>query len=272
MRKRLPHDPRRRHPSGRGIADHRRPELDSKPGQERRHLPPPDSGRHPLAIQATIARIRRTPPGFTGVSVRTRRVRPRFRPRRIAANSRGPLSPGGRAGRAGHARAERRPGNAASRTDPTARPAAAPRRPGPRQALAYHDGIAPSLPTIRPRLRYHQTDRDRHAPRIDRPRLGESTRSTGAGPGRSSRSPAPVGAIRSVRHRGPRRRDQQGAVAGGASCPPPASPATRPGRRALRGPGFHVARERTQHRPRPGLLFGATSAHPANPEVPAGLH
>ena len=52
-------------------------------------------------IKATIARIQKQIPVFIGVSVRTRRVRPRFHPRATAAPSRGPSwSPGGvRAGR-----------------------------------------------------------------------------------------------------------------------------------------------------------------------------
>ena len=53
-----------------------------------------------LALLAAIARIQRNTPAFIGVSVRTRRVRPRLHPRATAAHRRGPLSPGGvRAGR-----------------------------------------------------------------------------------------------------------------------------------------------------------------------------
>ena len=74
---------------------------------------------------------------------------------------RGPGGPGGV--RAGRVTPEQnaRPCNAGSRIDPTARPAAAPRRPGPRQALAYHDGTAASPPDYPPPL---EVSPDRPAP------------------------------------------------------------------------------------------------------------
>ena len=47
--------------------------------------------RHAIRVPAAIARIQQEPPGFIGVSVRTRRVRPRFHTHRAGAHGRGPL-------------------------------------------------------------------------------------------------------------------------------------------------------------------------------------
>ena len=55
----------------------------------------PDTGGTPLGVRATIARRQRKIPVFIGVSAGTRRLRPRFHPRRTGAHGRGRCHRGG---------------------------------------------------------------------------------------------------------------------------------------------------------------------------------
>ena len=206
--------------------------------------------RNAIWLLATIARIRWKTPGFIGVSVRTRRLRPRVHPRGTAARSRCHRRAGGHAGREDHARTERPPlrHQLPSRTSPARlkRSSSAMRSPqGDRHGptASARDGLM--------RLRGGQFYREIDGPagRPIRTHHGLSHSSSSATAALSRRQ----GVLRAgvaVRGRDPRRasswprrRDRRGSCDGG-SRPPATSPATTPGATCPTRTAFTLGRGR----------------------------